>query len=106
MFTKARTVTALFVVTVAASLAVALGAASSAGAQMTICTSTVCIGKPNGCNLTLLNGGGVLMFDDGDSFTSAAGQRWTCTHGKWVVTAAPPTSGVLAPGPGQILPGH
>jgi hypothetical protein len=45
-----------------------------------------------------------VIFGDGDSFTSAAGQKWTCVHGKWVVTAAAPTTAVLAPGSGQILP--
>jgi hypothetical protein len=101
MFTKARTVTALFLVTVAACVAVALGAASPAGATMKICTSVVCIGQPNGCNIDLPNGGGVLMFADGDSFISAAGQKWTCVHGKWVVTAPAPTTTILAPGSGQ-----
>jgi len=106
MFTKARTITALFLVTVVASLAVSLGAASPAGAQMRICTSAICVASQNSCWLTLPNGGGELIFDDGDSFTSAAGQKWTCVHGTWVVTAAAPTTGILAPGFGQILPGH
>jgi hypothetical protein len=103
MFTKIRFVTALIFTSVAAFLSVSFGAAGPASAQMRICTSTVCIGPVNGCSIAL-RGGGVMYFDDGDSFTSASGQTWTCTHGKWVVTSAPPASSVLSPSSGQNLP--
>ena len=55
-------------------LAASLGAASPASAQMRICTSTVCIGSPNGCALALPGGSGVLFFEDGDA-TTRRGQR-------------------------------
>ena len=104
MFTKARTATALFFITVVASLAVSLGAASPAGATLRICRSVVCIGSPNGCNIALPNGGGVLMFDEGDTLISAFGQKLVCKGGKWVPAAAVPTSTILAPNSGQIRP--
>jgi hypothetical protein len=65
---------------------------------------TVCIGSPNGCALPLPGGSGVLFFEDGDSFTSAFGQTWTCRHGKWVVSLTRPASRILTPVSGKSLP--
>ena len=105
MFTKARTVTALFFISVAACLAVSLGTASPAGATMRVCSDPICVAPLNSCWLTV-PGKGELIFDEGDTIISAFGQKLRCKGGEWVPAAAVPTSSVLAPGPGQILPGH
>ena len=104
MFTKARTVAALFFITVAASLAVLLGAASPAGATMRICTDPICVASLNSCWLHTTQG--ELIFDEGDTIISAFGQKLVCKGGNWVPAAAVPTSTILAPSSGQMLPGH
>jgi len=100
MFTKARTVTALFLVTVAAAAAVSLGAASSASAAVTFCAKgSVCVTSPNSCT-----GpgplGGTLIYDEGEELVTYIG-KWKCVKGQWVLQAAAPTTGVLAPSSGQ-----
>ena len=99
MFTKARTVIALFLVSVAACVAVSLGAASRAGATMRICVDPICLASANSCWLTTTQG--ELIFDEGDVIISAFGQKLVCKGGKWVPAMAVPTTGVLAPGTGQ-----
>ena len=104
MFTKARTVTALFFVTVAASLAVSLGLASPAGATMRICKATICVAGANSCWLTATDPDGQsveLIFDEGDVIISAHGQYLVCKGGQWVAAAPAPTAGVRAPSSGQ-----
>ena len=100
MFTKARTVTALFFVTVAASLAVSLGLASPAGATMRICKDTICVAGINSCWLSATDPDGQsvdLIFDEGDVIISAHGQYLKCQGGKWVPVAPAPTFAVRAP---------
>jgi hypothetical protein len=60
--------------------------AAPANAMVRFCTATVCIGQPNGCNVRASTGV-VVMVDDGDSFIASDGSKWTCTHGKWVITS-------------------
>ncbi len=59
--------------------------AAPANAMVRFCTATVCIGQPNGCNIRASTGV-VVMVDDGDSFIASDGSKWTCNHGKWVIT--------------------
>ena len=121
MFRKARTVTALFFVTAVAALAVSLGAASSASAAVTVCAKgSVCVTSVNSCT-SPGPFGSTLIFDEGEELVTYLG-KWKCVKGQWVLQAAAPTTGVLAPssgqattpppptvrppGSGQILPGH
>ena len=95
MFRKIRTVTVLCSITAAASLAVSLGTAAPAGATIRFCSATVCIGSGNGCSVRTSTGV-VIEADDGDSFIDIHGRKWTCAHGKWVVTLTAVGSSVIA----------
>ena len=102
MFTKIRIATVLCFMTVAASLAMSLGAAAPASATIRFCSATVCIGSGNGCSIRTSTGV-VIEADDGDSFIDIHGRTWTCTHGSWVVAFTVVGSSLRAPVAGETL---
>jgi hypothetical protein len=96
-------VVAVMAATSAAALSVA---ATPASATIRFCAERVCIGSGNGCIATG-KGGPAILADDGDSFISASGQKWTCKMGHWVITNAAQAFDIRGPviGVGEFYQG-
>ena len=92
----------------AAMAALALSAAP-ANSTIRFCTTTVCIGSPNGCS-TATTKGVVIEAENGDSFIASDGTTWKCNNGRWEKTpkaSRPVVTGIRGPvlGIGEFFQG-